>query len=262
MKYGKQFMREIDEFTGLYRLSIINYKKWKKVCKDGRLSVEYLRILEKECNLVNDIFINLCNKFYNRKSYLWIPCSLSSFKLFRKNNHLSYCEALGLIQGVAVNIITLIHYAEFNSRTVTKICKKIDKNTKSNDGRLWLMRMREDKLYKFMGGILLTRLRLDHANQLQECPICMENMGYDDNSLSKLDCTSKRPDVRDSRLLILNCGHGMCVSCVYKFTGIKNNGTIYNLLLTADLKTHCPLCIKKHPFSELSELSFWKKNEK
>lgn len=249
MKYGKQFIQDVDEFSGVFRYTSINYKRWKKWCKSGRSCMEYLIDLERECELVNEIFINLSNDIYKRKSYYWFPCSFSSFKLFRRFNNLNICDALKMFKNTSPDILTMIHYAELNSKTITKICKKIDKTTKTNEGRLWLLRIREEKRYKFLGGILLTRLRLDYANQLQECPICMEDMGYS-------------TDLGDKRLLILNCGHAMCVSCVYKFTGIKNNGTIYNLLLTADLRTHCPLCIRKHPFSGVSELSFWKKNEK
>jgi hypothetical protein len=245
MKYGKQLSLSLSELPSLYAAISISYKRWKHLCQQKMEPVDYVKQLEKHCDLVNDFFKSLSNQIYNKKKYHMLPCSWSSMRTYQKDNGCSLVVAYKRLTSVPkLEFKDLVRFAEINNMTVYKVCKRIDKTTNNNEGRLWLLKVRENKEYDFMSGILLTRLRLDLANQVQECPICMESMGDGKN-----------------RSLILTCGHPICLTCVYKLTGIKNNGTLYNLLLCADYRSQCPLCVMRRPFRDISPLSFWEKNE-
>jgi len=247
MKYGKHFVDEIINLPDLYKNTSINYKKWKQEIKEVQNTNDSIERLESSCKLIDELFVYHSELLYQRGGNICFPLTLKSYKTFAKENNFSVWQAYLNIKRYSkslMNMETLIKFAEINNTTVYKVCKKIDKQTKTNEGRLWLIRNRDEKKYKFMSGILLTRLRLDIANQIQECPICMDVMGNKNN-----------------KSLILNCGHAICLSCIYKLTGIRNNGTLYNLLLTVDSRILCPLCIKRNPFRDISELSLWKKTE-
>lgn len=246
MKYGKSVVDDISQLPLVYQQVSINYKGWKQLVKSDKDATDYVETLERTCELIDDVFCHQSDMIYNKRVCSVLPCSWRSFKTFKKLNNISWLDAFTRLNKLPrVDIVDLIRFAEINNTTLYKVCKKIDKHTNTNEGRLWLMKTREEKTYKFMSGIMLTRLRLDKANQIQECPICMDVMG-----------------VLSNRLLILNCGHAICMSCIYRITNIRNNGTLYNMLLNVDNKSFCPLCIRKHPFSDVSQLSLWQKNEK
>ena len=121
----------------------------------------------------------------------------------------------------------LYKFAELNSTSLYKICKKAQKKTKDDKALKWLQRVHNQRLFSFVSGIKKTELVIQQsADCVRECPVCFD----------EVDST-----------IIMHCGHTLCLGCVKDMLKVKNTkGTIYNVIahgLYVNVRgASCPLC--------------------
>jgi hypothetical protein len=129
------------------------------------------------------------------------------------------------VRGETISPYDVLKFAQVNAQTVYKICKRLTKRCKSDAAVKWLIQVRTNHVYSFMGGNTTTHLQLKLSGHA-ECPICMEDI---------------HPD-KDHKMLVFGCGHFGCLNCVLRYAGVNDmKGTWFNLLACAN-KKDCPVC--------------------
>jgi hypothetical protein len=225
MKYSKELSKTLETLPSDLKIASLSYKEWKKYCKCSssvyNVSLAMERIAD-ECTRIDKVFIRL----YSR--------SISQEKT---QNIRNFCR----ITSPSTNVVTLEHvlqFAEINAQTVYKICKRIQKSHKeiipsslsspsgpSDPNTItWLTTARSLHKYEFLGGGKTTHLKYLIKSNIQECPICLEDIN------------------KEKDMLIMGCGHVCCLQCAIHHAGMANrSGVWFNLL--ANAKQHkCPLC--------------------
>jgi len=131
----------------------------------------------------------------------------------------------------------LLAFADLNSKSLYKICKKAHKKTRDPNAMKWLQEVHNKHMFSFVSGIKKTKI--SGNGHLQECPICLDDIVVEDNMA-----------------IIMHCGHVMCIKCVKHMLHVdKAKGTIYNLIaygLYENCKgiATCPLCRDKQAFKD------------
>lgn len=156
MKYAKELSKTIQRLPPTFQDSSLDYKAWKKRCKNTDLS-EAMVLLRSECDRVESLFAS---------SYdLWSSPPSSIFPCFRQNK-------------VTPDPQHLLLYAEVNAKTVYKICKRLQKVTRDPTPMSWLTSLRASHIFEFLGGHHTTRLQLRLHGETLECPICAEDVNH------------------------------------------------------------------------------------
>lgn len=208
MKYGKSLQQRLLDLPITLRDQCISYKKWKKYCKHMTINHDCgldLKILEEQCNLVDKNFKQQYEKIFNTPLYLqpFIYCGI-------------------------INILTpsdVLRYAEVNSQTVYKVCKKLMKTYGSTIPIEWLTNVRSSHKYTFMGSNNTTHIQVKLQGHV-ECPICLEDIPID----------------KGHKVIVFGCGHYGCMDCVLHYAGVDEmKGMWFNLLSNARQKK-CPIC--------------------
>jgi hypothetical protein len=216
MKYSKTLEKLIVDLPLVLRKECISYKLWKKYCKNITLTGEKdvvtrgLELLDKQCSIVDKHFKQEYNKVYQTPLYYmpFLRC--------------------GLVH--TFSPLDVLKYAEINSQTVYKVCKRLMKSSGCNDSSKWLINTRASHKYTFMGSYNTTHLQVKLQGHAQ-CPICLEDICLEDTSHDN-----------DHKLLVFGCGHYGCMSCVLHYAGVDDKkGMWYNLLANAR-KKDCPIC--------------------
>lgn len=130
----------------------------------------------------------------------------------------------------------LYKFAELNSTSLYKICKKAQKKLNDENAIKWLQNVQNQRLFSFVNGIKKTELVIQQCTDCtRECPVCFE---------------------REDATIIMHCGHTLCVGCVKDMLKVRNTkGTIYNVIahgLYVNMRgvgtACCPLCRDRMAF--------------
>lgn len=222
MKYSKEWKDKITIFPDSLINSSINYKKWKKILKSNDNNIDVLlNTLEQECRKLDIIFKNLYKHVIFHRWW------------YREH--------------IDINIV--LEYAQLNTRTIYKLCKKINKKLISKNATKWLNNRVKLHTYAFLGSHMTRYLeyivgRNDNVNNL-ECPICFHEKIENDNT----------------SYLILPCGHEICFECALQQTKMTTyKGTWFNLLASANpIDCKCPICRMPMAFQMTRQIEFIKK---
>jgi hypothetical protein len=120
----------------------------------------------------------------------------------------------------------LYNYAILNKKCLYKLIKRLNKRLKCNLNSLL-------NKYDFCCGYKLKKLELNIFGYNDDCPICLE---------------------KPSQIIIMDCGHVICVDCVKKLYNIDQlKGTLQNLISYSIYYNKkipkCPECRYLHPVS-------------
>jgi zinc-RING finger domain len=216
MKYAKSLEQRLLDLPIKLRDQCISYKKWKKYCKQiaGTQDCELeLKILEEQCNQVDKSFKEHYEKIYNTPLYL-LP--------------FIHCGIVNILRPTDV-----LKYAEVNSQTVYKVCKRLMKTYNSRIPIEWLTHIRSSHKYTFMGSNNTTHIQVKLQGHV-ECPICLEDIPLSDDN--------------DNKVIVFGCGHYGCMDCVLHYAGVDEmKGMWFNLLANSTNKK-CPICRYKSAF--------------
>lgn len=239
MKYAKELQESIQRLPPSLQNSCMNYKFWKKRCNQRcnqqcnptqALPGEMVVLLQSECNRVEAVFNQYYNKYtsppsYFHRCYCWIRDLVS-------NHHKNTDNDANM--DMEIDPVTVLLYAKLNSKTLYKICKRLQKIYSDPTPMQWLISIRTSHVYEFLGGHHTTHLALLYTTRFpMECPICLES-------------------TRKGHILIFRCGHHACISCTLQYVGLKSlHGEWYHLLAQAK-RRECPYCRYDRAFSQVS----------
>lgn len=239
MKFCATWKSEIMQLPYALQCHVLSYKKWKKLSVAHYCANDLIQRLEEDCFEINktmkDAMHHIIHPSQAQPNLFCIP-------IFRTSKVVDSSNVWMDIQWK-----DLYTYAMLNKTTLYKICKRMDKRRASNAFRQW--RMHHFKDYYFNHGMYLTRLYLESFSKDMECPICFEPL------LNSNDCHFQQP------VIILNCGHVLCVQCVaqlYNMTGKK--GSFCNLLsveLSKGNACFCPMCRHLNPLIHISDVNIY-----
>lgn len=196
MKYAKEFNQVIQTLPPAFQDTLVNYKIWKKRCKNITLP-EAIVLLKSECDAVEHVFSS------NYKLWSHPPTIIAT--CFRSS------------KVTPSDPQTLLLYAEVNAKTVYKICKRLQKVMHDPMPMNWLTALRSSHKFEFLGGHHTAHLQLRQQGKQLECPICTD-------------------DVCHNCMLIYQCGHYACVSCAIQYAKAPEHGRWYNVLYYAQCK--------------------------
>lgn len=208
MKYAKEWKNIINQLPPSLQEVSINYKQWKKRCKTLDID-EALVILKSECDQVEHVF----NAGYNDLCHPrpMFPCCTSVRKVM--NNTPDAPRSLML-------------FAQTNSKTLYKVCKRLQKSYENPTPLKWLTLLRAAHEFGFLGGHHTAYLHMrynEHDVLKPECPLCLN-------------------DIPKKSMLIYQCGHHACISCTLQYAKVTHErGMWYNLLRHAR-RQDCPYC--------------------
>ncbi len=198
MKYSKQLATTLLELPICLRSVSLNYKSWKKRCKNCTVQ-EAIVLLKQECDQVDRMFQKWYDQWHSR--YRSVICWKTS----------------------SVDPCITLQFAQINSTTLYKICKRLEKMLGTTIAMSWLASVRSSHVFAFLGGHHTSHLQLALMSGSElECPLCT-------NEVSK------------KNMLIYGCGHNACIDCTLKFAQVKSNGLWYNVLSYARIR-RCPYC--------------------
>lgn len=207
MKYCKSLQQTLLELPSTLRDHSISYKKWKKYCKQSNDCRSALKVLEEQCDYIDKVFKEHYAKCFHTPLYLipFIHCGI--VHILRPND--------------------ILKYAQVNSQTVYKVCKKLMKTYDSTIPIEWLTNTRTTHKYTFMGSYNTTHLQVKLEGHV-ECPICLEDIPINKN--------------HKNCLIVFGCGHYGCIDCVLHYAGVDDmKGMWFNLLANSRIKK-CPVC--------------------
>lgn len=204
MKFGKLLKNEIPKFPQSFQKHFINYKKWKTIIKEYKKNMQ-TKSIEMQIFRTSTIIrlliidIELIECTFKSNINIHETCLLILFPILKKKYLVTETFAY--------------EFAKINTEAIRKICKRLDKSINKNTFMPWFIKCKENHKYSFLGGQDMTYLSLKYTNleseKIKECPICMEDI---------------------TTLIILECGHYMCNSCITKIKTNKN------------LSKMCPFC--------------------
>ena len=232
MKYAKELNQVMQTLPLILQDASINYKLWKKRCNvksfkgfncelntSSNIShasyispSELLVLLNQECEKVESTF----TRCY--KHCIHPPRVSCCFWLLHTEKPSTKEEI--------IDTDTLLTFANMNSKTLYKICKRLQKQLQDPTLMQWLVSIRSAHAYEFLGGHHTAHLTLLHdSSSIIECPICFKN-------------TPRR------YVLIYCCGHYACIHCTLCYVRVNSYaGEWYNLLLHARAqRKKCPFC--------------------
>jgi hypothetical protein len=227
MKYANIWKQQVQELPIKLQSSVLSYKNWKKLSKLN-YNEDYLKILEKDCQNINNI-IKKKYKIYNIKNIKNIICWNNNMEKITNKD--------------------LYSYMILNQTTLHKICKRMDKRNNFHLFIPWLNK--NYKQFYFNYGLYYTRILLEN-NILKNitCPIC----------LCELELTEKNP------ILITDCGHIFCIECIRGYyKTYEHHGTLKNIINYHEhyiKHESCPECRSYCIFYDLNELNIWPKESK
>ena len=220
MKFAHRWPSEIAGLPPDLRAACIDYRGWKKRIKRG--DIEVVAALERECGRVDAAFIAALAALR--------PRCLGCF------------HSLPAQGGRGARTTDLLRFARANSLCVYKVCKRADKRTKGTGPgcRGWLVGVRKERRFRFMGGpeLATLELELDEESAKDEgwvCPICTEG---------------------GKGALVLRCGHALCVDCALRHAGVRHlRGQLHNVFANAKRDGSCPFCRFPRAFEGVTERS-------
>lgn len=208
MKYGKSLQQRLLDLPITLREQCISYKTWKKYCKKITRNHDCgldINTLEEQCNFIDRNFKEHYDKIFHTPLYL-LP--------------FVHCGIVHIMRPIDV-----LKYAEVNSQTVYKVCKRLMKVYGSSLPIEWLTNIRSTHKYTFMGSNNTTHIKVKLEGHV-ECPICLEDIPID----------------KEHQVIVFGCGHYGCMDCVLHYAGVDEmKGMWFNLLANSRQRT-CPIC--------------------
>jgi hypothetical protein len=209
------------------RGGVLNYKTWKQLATTQSLALEedlvtcthLKRLLIVECMAVERVL-----RVYSpvsKMDYVWTLVLRACLFVG------GACSSVKVVDHNDVVTSDLLDFIVLNRDTLRKICKRVDKiyATSSSFTRDVYGSMR----FSFIQGALVSRLELELGIRAAECPVC-------------LWCEAHDSDMQQ-RLVILDCGHTVCVDCFESMFGRKFRKGL-----------ECPVCRCTLPHKKLL---FW-----
>lgn len=206
MKYAKQLQLSLMELPKTLQDKCISYKKWKKDCKRMTSDINgALCVLNEQCSKVDKAYLQAYNQSTHNRGTCWKTCQQPN---------------------------DVLRFANVNAQTVYKVAKRLSKVYQSQDPMRWLVTLRTQHTYAFLGGYTVTHLQLRITRRL-ECPICMED--FEPN--------------KEHKVIVFHCGHYACLDCVLQYAGVTEmKGMWFNLLACAR-RRECPVCRDQQAFT-------------
>lgn len=131
MKYAKEWKIVINQLPPSLQEVSINYKQWKQRCKTLDMN-KALVILKNECDKVDHVFNTRYKSICQPRALF--PCFTSVQKV--------PCDTPE----------SLMLFAETNSKTLYKVCKRLQKSLKDPSPLKWLTLIRSSHEFGFLGG--------------------------------------------------------------------------------------------------------------
>lgn len=213
MKYCQYWKGEVALLPSVLRDHVISYKSYKKIMKRCESVKEFVDLLWRDAQNTDAFF--------------------KSVAVGGKKNKSAICKCMGA-PDIVCAATDVYKYAQLNSTTLYKICKKASKKMHDQCPMEWLIQMQNERRLAFVNGLLRKQVELvakEKNEDDMQCPVCLE--GGEDGATPTM--------------LILNCGHLVCCECVKGILGVaKAKGTLYNLIAhglhNINRGASCPLC--------------------
>ena len=193
------------------REACLDYKKYKKLSKDlDTPDTVILKRLQDDVRLASRVFQEHVSVWNSpKRSETCIPILFCNRKL-------------------GASPEDLYKFAVFNTTTLYKICKRLDKRHNTTIYTGWYRKSIREKMISFVNKNIQTVLSFYvESSRTQECPICLEE-SYED-------------------AIVLDCGHAVCSHCVLSMLHVQNiKGTIINRIAYGAYEhpkeARCPIC--------------------
>lgn len=236
MKYGKEWKLWIATNNLQNTNYVLSYTKWKKIIhyKPKDILDSWQTVLYNDCKQVdkhlfsNNLINNLTNSFMN---YFCINKN-NSHNISKNNDNLE------------TNSNLVLSLCELNSKTLYKICKKLQKQLHL-PAMLWYSNILSAHIFNFTGSAKKSYLNHKINPSNTECPICF----YKYNEIAEYSSNNKTNDINNNHIgckynwIFLKCGHSLCMNCadsLWKMQYIRSN--IYNKLANVNNSVYCPIC--------------------
>jgi hypothetical protein len=224
MKFGHIWKQTLKELPINLQSHVLDYKRYKKLLKTVHLSSDLTTVKQR---IIHDV--NAINHF-----------SMTSLPIIQqqKQTRFGLCKC-NTITNDQPSEQAIKAYIELNNTTLYKICKRASKRLNDPSYLNWLAtyKQQDRDLSGIFGGFIRSYLKIRTSdNNNIECPICLDDI-----------------KINVQKVMMLDCGHTICLDCVKSYLGINNlKGTIGNLIAHGVYMTpniSCPICKRKHPFS-------------
>lgn len=207
MKFAKHLQDAVSHFPEEIASAFFPYKAAKKMLNNGILSPTFF---ERRCIVIDKVFTRNA-------------CRICEPTIFDKTLHdihdMISCHTDR--KSMYLDSTKTYEFALLNQLAIRKIIKKMNKRGCFQDTmKEWYAKYKTK--YNFVQSSILTKLKLGSGIDKFECPICLESI--------------------DDGIVVMECGHGLCVSCAVHVAGMQGSkGTLMALLSYARNKT-CPIC--------------------
>lgn len=237
MKFGKYWKSEVLKLPIDIQSKCISYKDWKEKSSS-------LRNADSVC--VNQALNNLKVQVFNTdKSFKWLLTRDETFLASLIELFVPCCGKLNM-EKIYESHKWAYHYARLNTVCLSKICKRVDKISRTKLFSSWLIKVKEEHKYSFLGGKDVTILEMKYGtsdHREQECPICLDDI-----------CKYR---------IVLNCGHVLCMTCVKRMLKVPHASNKFNetdyFLMQYSQQSHakdivCPCCRCENAFFHITVL--------
>jgi hypothetical protein len=224
MKFGSVWRSTVEGMPPALREACLDYKKYKRLSKDLALPTPAIQAtLERDLGRTATVF-------QRHLAGLRKPPSSSSRSLFSVFEACKRASVASCPPDTGIGSQQVHHFATFNTTTLYKICKRLDKRHATSWFTPWFRKAIEDRTIPFVNKKEHSYLAL-HAHielpDAEECPVC-----FDDPT-------------RDG--LVLDCGHLICTKCILNMLDVhKTRGTLHNLVSHGAYYhpklAKCPVC--------------------
>jgi len=241
MKYGKEWKLWIATNNLQNTNYILSYTKWKKIIhyRPKDILESWQTVLYNDCKEVDKYLFsnNLINNFTKH-----FTNSLMNYLCINKNN--SNNDNNKEKDCLVLNSSLRLSLCEWNSKTLYKICKKLQKQLHL-PAMLWYSNVLSTHVFNFTGSAKKSYLNHKINPDNTECPICFYK--YNEIADYSINKTNKNTDINyigyKYNWIFLKCGHSMCMNCansLWKMNDIRSN--IYNKLANVNNSVVCPIC--------------------
>lgn len=184
MKYNKVFKRMLEDDDVIRNIEnkkklLLSYDAWKQQIKrsTAHFALNWRLFLSKECSTIDETI------FGRKAQYTW--CFHSNIRILTDIEKIRICD--------------------LNKTTLYKICKKIDKQMlkgRGREARSWYENACSKRLFRFLGGQEIAKIKVQMGMIDPECPVCWETIVLpNDSKFQNLD------------IFVTRCGHVFCSVC-------------------------------------------------
>lgn len=208
MKFGETWKDAVSTMEQPLKSACLDYKKYKKLSKRDVQSTHLEESLHTDLARATQVFQTYFTRCYDTQPFLWMWTCTRPLPVSPDELHL---------------------FATLNATALYKICKRFDKRQHISTYSDWYRQSIQNKSILFARKNIQAVLEFSKSIRPDvECPICFD------------------PIQKDS-VIILNCGHVLCASCVLGVLGVdRMHGTFANRIAHGahanSCRARCPLC--------------------